>query len=86
MRALTREIERRVLDQGADLCLRYEVLQILHEDRHVTGVRVRNKANGEELQYLAPLVVSDIGPRATNALLHNRQITQDGVTENQDNT
>jgi phytoene dehydrogenase-like protein len=81
--ALTREIERRVLDQGADLCLRYEVLQILHEDRHVTGVRVRNKANGEELQYLAPLVVSDIGPRATNALLHNRQITQAEVLKNQ---
>ncbi len=81
--ALTREIERRVLDQGADLCLRCEVLQILHEDRHVTGVRVRNKANGEELLYLAPLVVSDIGPRATNALLHNRQITQAEVLKNQ---
>ncbi len=81
--ALTREIERRVLDQGADLCLRYEVLQILHEDRHVTGARVRNRANGEELLYLAPLVVSDIGPRATNALLHNRQITQAEVLKNQ---
>ena len=81
--ALTREIERQVLDQGADLCLRYEVLQILHEDGLVTGVRVRNKANGEELLYLAPLVVSDIGPRATNALLHNRQITQAEVLKNQ---
>jgi phytoene dehydrogenase-like protein len=81
--ALTREIERRVLDQGADLRLRYEVLQILCEDGHVTGVRVRNKSNNEELLYLAPLVVSDIGPRATNALLHNRQITQAEVLKNQ---
>lgn len=81
--ALTREIERQVLNQGADLRLRYEVLQILHEDGLVTGVRVRNKANGEELLYLAPLVISDIGPRATNALLHNRQITQAEVLKNQ---
>ncbi len=81
--ALTREIERRVLDQGADLHLQHEALQILHEDGPVTGVRVRNKANGEEMLYLAPLVVSDIGPRATNALLHNRQITQAEVLKNQ---
>jgi phytoene dehydrogenase-like protein len=81
--ALTREIERRVLDQGADLRLHHEALQILHEDGPVTGVRVRNKANGQEALYLAPLVVSDIGPRATNALLHNRQITQAEVLKNQ---
>ena len=81
--ALTREIERRVLDQGGNLRLRYDVLQILYEDGIVSGVRVRNKANGEEMLYLAPLVVSDIGPRATNALLHNRQITQAEVLKNQ---
>ncbi len=82
--ALTREIERRVLDLGADLRLRHEVLQILHEDGLVTGVRVRNKANGEELHYLAPLVISDTGPRATNALLHNRQITQAEVLKSKE--
>ncbi len=81
--ALTREIERRILDQGADLRLHHEVLQILHEDGLVTSVRVRKKATGEELLYLAPLVISDIGPRATNALLHNRQITQAEVLKNQ---
>jgi len=42
----------------------------------VTGARVRNKANGEESLLHAPLVVSDIGPRATHALLHNQQLTQ----------
>src|SRR5579859_5857988 len=74
--ALTAQLERRVLENGADLGLRHDVLQILHEDGQVTGVRVRNKVNGEESIYCAPLVVSDIGPRATNALLHNQQITQ----------
>ena len=49
----------------------------------VIGVRVRNKANGEESFFLAPLVVSDIGPRATHALLHNRQITQAQVLKQQ---
>jgi phytoene dehydrogenase-like protein len=81
--ALTGELERRVLDQGADLRLRYDVLQILHEDGQVAGVRARNKANGEESILQAPLIVSDIGPRATNALLHNQQITQAEVLKKQ---
>lgn len=81
--ALTGELERRVLDQGTDLRLRADVLQILQEDGRVTGVRVRDKASGiEELLY-APLVVSDIGPRATEALLHNQQITQAQVLKQQ---
>lgn len=74
--ALTGELERRILEQGADLRLRHDVLQILHEDGQVTGVRTRNKVNGEETLFYAPLVVSDIGPRATSALLQNRQVTQ----------
>ncbi len=82
--ALTGELERRVLNQGADLRLRYDVLQILHEEGQVTGVRVRNKANGEEMVFSGPLVVSDIGPRATDALLHNRQITQAEVLKKQE--
>jgi phytoene dehydrogenase-like protein len=45
----------------------------------VTGVRVRNKANGEEAVISAPLIVSDLGPRATDALLNNQRITQAGV-------
>ncbi len=74
--ALSGALERHVLSQGADLRLRCDVMQILHEDGHVTGVRVCNKTNGEESLLSAPLVVSDIGPRATYALLQNQRVTQ----------
>lgn len=74
--ALTGELERRVLEQGADLRLRHDVLHILQEEGQITGVRARNKANDTEVMLRAPLVVSDIGPRATHALLHNQRITQ----------
>ena len=47
------------------------------------GVRARDKANSDELLFLAPLVVSDIGPRSTDALLQNRQITQSDVLKQQ---
>ncbi len=81
--ALTSELERRVLDQGADLRLRADVLQILHTDGQATGVRMRDKASGEETLLHAPLVVSDIGPRATEALLQNQQIKQAEVLKQQ---
>ena len=81
--ALTGELERHILEQGADLRLRHDVLQIVHDQDKTTGVRVRNKANGEESFLSAPLVISDIGPRATNALLHNQQITQAEVLKKQ---
>ena len=74
--ALSAVLERHILSHGADLRLRCDVMQILHEDGHVTGVRVCNKANGEESLLSAPLVVSDIGPRASNALLQNQRLTQ----------
>lgn len=81
--ALTGELERRVLDQGADLRLRADVLQILQEDGRVAGVRVRSRASGEEELLLAPLIVSDIGPRATEALLQNHQVKQAQVLKQQ---
>jgi phytoene dehydrogenase-like protein len=77
--ALTRELERSFLDREGEIHLSCEVLQILHEDGAVRGVRVRDKASGDEWVVHAPLVVSDIGPRATNALLHNRRIRQADV-------
>src|SRR6202011_1917861 len=52
-------------------------------DGRVTGVRVRNKSTGEESLLHASLIISDVGPRATNALLHNRQVTQAQVLKNQ---
>ncbi|HYX48255.1 MAG TPA: NAD(P)/FAD-dependent oxidoreductase [Ktedonobacteraceae bacterium] len=77
--ALTKALEQYVLERGGDLRLHYDVLQILQQDDQVIGVRARDKANHEESLFLAPLIVSDIGPRSTDALLHNRQITQSEV-------
>jgi phytoene dehydrogenase-like protein len=77
--ALTRELERRLSEQGAELRLRHDVVQILAVDGSVKGVRVRDKASGAECVLSAPLVVSDIGPRATNALLNNQQVKQADV-------
>jgi phytoene dehydrogenase-like protein len=74
--ALTMELQRRITEQGAILRLQCDVQQILHKEGQVTGIRARDKTSGEELVLYAPLVVSDLGPRATDALLHNRQITQ----------
>jgi phytoene dehydrogenase-like protein len=77
--ALTRELERHLSEQGAELRLRHDVVQILSVDGGVNGVRVRDKASGAECVLSAPLVVSDIGPRATNALLNNQQVKQADV-------
>ena len=49
----------------------------------MTGVRVREKANGHELVLTAPIVVSDIGPRATNGLLQGHTVTQAQVLKQQ---
>lgn len=73
---LTHAIEQHLQEQGAAMYLRTEVAQILAAAGGVTGVRARDKQTGEETLLCAPLVVSDIGPRATNALLDNRRITQ----------
>ncbi|HEX6482111.1 MAG TPA: FAD-dependent oxidoreductase [Ktedonobacteraceae bacterium] len=81
--ALTGELERSILARGGDIRLRHDVLQILHDEDRTTGVRVRNKATGEESLLFAPLVISDLGPRATNALLDNQQITQTEVLKKQ---
>ncbi|HJT56481.1 MAG TPA: FAD-dependent oxidoreductase, partial [Ktedonobacteraceae bacterium] len=81
--ALTGELERHIREHGAEVWLRHDVLQIMHDEGHTTGVRVRNKANGKEAFLSAPLVISDIGPRATNALLSNQQITQAKVLKTQ---
>ncbi|MEO8972512.1 MAG: FAD-dependent oxidoreductase, partial [Ktedonobacteraceae bacterium] len=84
--ALTAALEQRLVEKGAEVRLRHEVLQICTEAGQVTSVRVRDKASGEESLFHAPLVVSDIGPRATNALLHNQQITQAQVLKKQRQT
>ncbi len=81
--SLTHELEGHVLAQGGTIQLSHEVLQILHEDSQVTGVRVRDKTSGQETMYLASVVVSDIGPRATEGLLQNMRVTQAQVLKAQ---
>ncbi len=77
--ALTAELQRSITEQGAEVRLLCDAQQILHTHGRVTGVRVRNKVNGEEAVIHAPLIVSDLGPRATDALLNNQRITQADV-------
>ncbi|GAC1617192.1 MAG: NAD(P)/FAD-dependent oxidoreductase [Ktedonobacteraceae bacterium] len=80
---LTRELEQHVVTHGGRIQLACEVLQILQEDGHVTGVRVREKASGSESVLAASVVVSDIGPRATDGLLHSHKVTQAQVLKQQ---
>jgi phytoene dehydrogenase-like protein len=72
--ALTAALERWLRERQVEILLNHEVQQILHADGRVTGVRVRDKAGSCERQLLAPLVVSDIGPRATAALIAHRPL------------
>ncbi len=74
--ALTLELERRLRERGAELLLAHEVVQIMHAQGRVTGVRARAKRSDEELLLRAPLVISDVGPRATQALIEGHQIRQ----------
>src|SRR5579863_4695758 len=80
--ALTADLQRRITEQGAEVRLQCDAQQILHEDGRVVGVRARSKTSGDEFILRAPLVVSDLGPRATDALLNNQRITQTDVLKN----
>ncbi len=73
---LSRQLEQHTLAHGGEIRLSCDVAQLLQTDGQVTGVRVRDKATKEESIILAPLVISDIGPRATAALLHSHRVTQ----------
>jgi phytoene dehydrogenase-like protein len=76
---ITHQLEQRVRMYDGEIMLSCEVLQILQEDGRVSGVRIKNKRTGEEQILQASLVVSDIGPRASNGLLQNRRIKQADV-------
>ena len=80
---LTHELEQHVHAHGGIIRLSCEVLQILAEDGQVTGVRIREKASGHEEVLTAPIVVSDIGPRATDGLLRSHTVTQAQVLKQQ---
>jgi phytoene dehydrogenase-like protein len=74
--ALTHQLEQHIVQQHGTIRLSCDVIQILQEQEHISGVCIRQKKSGEESVLLAPLVISDIGPRATNALLQSRRVTQ----------
>ncbi len=76
---LTRQLEHEVVARGGEILLSHEVLHILQQDGHASAVRVRNKQTGEEVLFSTSLIVSDIGPRATSALLQNRRVKQADV-------
>jgi phytoene dehydrogenase-like protein len=69
--AVTGELERRVREQGGTVLLRHDVARLLTEDGAVTGVQVRDKATGAESTLHAPLVISNVGPRATLRMLQS---------------
>ncbi len=67
--AVTGELERRVREQGGEILLRHDVVRLLAEDGAVTGAHVRDKMTGVESILRAPLVISNVGPRATLRML-----------------
>lgn len=68
--ALTGELERRIHEsERGELRLQQDVLAIEHESGAVNGVRVRDRQTGDETLLYAPLVISNIGPDATDRLL-----------------
>ena len=81
--SLTQALEQHVIAQGGTIHLSCEVLQILYENGCVTGVRLRDKASGHESMLTASVIVSDIGPRATEGLLHSQKVTQAQVLKQQ---
>jgi phytoene dehydrogenase-like protein len=76
---VTRQLEQVVRRYDGTIRLSTEVLQIIQEHGRICGVRVRDRVSGEESTLLAPLVVSDVGPRATLALLESRRVKQSDI-------
>jgi phytoene dehydrogenase-like protein len=66
--ALTGELERRVLAAGGEIWLEQDALEVLNDGATVTGVRVRDRKSGDERDFCAPMVISNIGPEATSRL------------------
>src|SRR5262249_39864308 len=67
--ALTGELERWLVAGGVDLRLQHDVMAIEHTCGTVAGVRVRARRSGEEALLRAPLIISNIGPAATDRLI-----------------
>jgi phytoene dehydrogenase-like protein len=83
--AVTGELERRVREQGAEVLLRHDVLRLLSEDGAVTGAQVRDKSTGAERILRAPLVISNVGPRATLRMLEAQTAEASTAGESEEN-
>jgi phytoene dehydrogenase-like protein len=67
--AVAGALERRIRAAGGAILLNHDVPEILTANGAVCGIRARARATGNEIILRAPLVVSNVGPQATHALL-----------------
>lgn len=67
--AVAHALEERIRTAGGDILLSHDVQEIVTAADVVTGVLVRDKATNAESLLRAPLVISNIGPQATRAIL-----------------
>ncbi|HZC08348.1 MAG TPA: FAD-dependent oxidoreductase [Ktedonobacterales bacterium] len=67
--ALTGELARRVTSAGGETLLEHETLAIVREQGAANGALVRDKRSGEVMLLRAPIIISNIGPDATQRLL-----------------
>ena len=67
--AVAGALEARVRDAGGTLLLAHDVQTIRRTNDAVTGITVRDRATGTEQVLHAPLIISNIGPQATQHLL-----------------
>ena len=77
--ALTGELERRVTSVGGELLLEHDTLAILRDGDAASGALIRDKRSGEVIVLRAPLVISNIGPNATQRLLGAEEQDTPGV-------
>ena len=69
--AVAGALEKRLCEAGATLLLNHDVRGIITTGGKATGVAVHDKTAGATRTLCAPLIISDIGPFATQSLLHN---------------
>ncbi len=67
--AVAGALERRIRAAGGTILLNHDVPHILTTNGAATGIIARDRATGTPLTLRAPLVISNIGPIATDALL-----------------
>ena len=79
--ALTGELEHRVTSAGGEILLEHETLAIVREGAAATGARIRDKRSGDVTLVRAPLIISNVGPNATQRLLGSEAPNADAEQE-----